>query len=308
MYHPKMIIDLIADNVRKTRNPFGVSNTVINKWWKGVSFRREGDAMLYTGLMYQSVPYIEKTTKQLEKREDTFLGNYLWLGKYVPKSLVSLGFRFLASKKEKEKFNSILGDIHSILVRSNVDFFYRPDLDFYSGILLYDLGDTDNFTAHAKYVAQALKRRGIKKLITVDPHTTYALKVLYPKYTGESFEVKTYFELINFKSENGKEKVTLHDPCFYGRYLKLSDVPIKVLDNLGIECVPVRNSGEFTSCCGGPAESVSPKLTKEILAKRVDELKSTGAPIVAMCPICLGNLMKCGAQVEDFSNLVARCA
>jgi Fe-S oxidoreductase len=308
MYNPKMIIDLIADNVRKTRNPFGVSNGVINKWWKGVSHRREGDAMLYTGLMYQSVPYIEKTTAQLEKNEDKFLANLMWLGKYVPKFLVGLGFRFLASKEDKNKFNNILKDIHKILERSRVDFFYRPDLDFYSGILLYDLGDNEAFIAHAKFVAQTLKKKGIKKLITVDPHTTYAMKVLYPKYTGESFEVKTYFELINFKSKNGKERVTLHDPCFYGRYLQLSEVPLKVLDNLGIECVGVRNSGEFTSCCGGPAESISPKLTREILGKRVEELQSTGAPIVAMCPICLGNLMKSGAQVEDFSNLVARCA
>jgi Fe-S oxidoreductase len=77
---------------------------------------------------------------------------------------------------------------------------------------------------------------------------------------------------------------------------------------MGIECVPVRNSGTFTSCCGGPAESVSPKLTKEVLDRRVEELQTTGAPIIAMCPICLGNLMRAGARVEDLSTLIARCA
>jgi Fe-S oxidoreductase len=81
---------------------------------------------------------------------------------------------------------------------------------------------------------------------------------------------------------------------------------MRVLENLGIECVKVTNSGQFTSCCGGPAESVSPKLTKEILGKRVEELQSTGAPIVAMCPICLGNLMRAGAEVEDLSSVVAQ--
>ena len=100
--------------------------------------------------------------------------------------------------------------------------------------------------------------------------------------------------------------ITLHAPCFYGRYLELSDVPRKVLSNLGVTVDEVRNRGTFTSCCGGPAESVSPALSKEVMERRVEELRSTGAPIVAMCPICLGNLRKSGADVEDLSAILAR--
>ena len=308
MYKPKDIIELIANNVRKTRNPFGAANSTINNWWNGTPMHREGDAMLFTGLMYQLVPYIEKTTGYLERYEDTFVANYVRFGKYMPKFLVRLTFRFLASKEGKKKFNGILKSIVEILLKSKVDFCYRPELDYYSGILLYDLGDIDGFTSHARFVANTLKENGIKKLITVDPHTTYALKVLYPKYTGATFEVKTYFELLNLRGENGTKQVTLHDPCFYGRYLELSEVPVKVLENLGIECVAVRNSGQFTNCCGGPAESISPKLSTEVLSRRVEELKATGAPIVAMCPICMGALMKGGVEVEDLSTLIARCA
>ncbi len=308
MYNPRYIIDVLADNIRKTRNPFGASNGTVNKWWKDTPMRTEGDAMLYTGLMYQLAPYIAKTTKQIERFEDTFFANYVWLNKYAPKFFVKMAFAFMASKKNKQPFNDILNSIVKILVKSDVDFFYRPKLDYYSGILLYDLGDNEGFIEHAKFVAGKLKEKGIKKLITVDPHTTYAMKVLYPKYIGESFEVKTYFELINFEAQDGGRQVTLHDPCFYGRYLEMSDVPAKVLENFGIKNIKVRNSGKFTSCCGGPAESVSPALTKEILSKRYADLKKTGAPIVAYCPICLGNLIKAGADVEDFSTLIARYA
>jgi Fe-S oxidoreductase len=195
-----------------------------------------------------------------------------------------------------------------VLKKSKVDFYYRPELDNYSGVLLYDLGDLDGFIKHARSVASKLKEKGVKKLITVDPHTTYALKVLYPKYTGETFEVKTYFELVNLNGSNGTKQVTLHDPCMYGRYLEMSDVPKKVLENLGIECVAVRNSGPFTNCCGGPAESLSPKLSRELVDRRIEELQSTGAPVVAMCPICMANLAKGGVEVEDLSTLIARCA
>jgi Fe-S oxidoreductase len=316
MYHPKHIIGLIAGNIRKSTNPFGAPNAMINTWWKDIPLRREGDAMLFTGLMYQSMPFIEKTTRQLELLEDTRWAGMIRLGAFAPKILVGLGFRLMTSREERRKFNDILKSIHKILVKSNVDFFYRPELDFYSGVLLYDLGDQDGFVRHASRVAEKLERYGVRKLITVDPHTTYAMKVLYPKYTGKELEVKTYFELADIKSipksveggGNGHERVTLHDPCFYGRYLHLADEPLRVLGDLGVECVGVRNSGTFTNCCGGPAESISPKLNREILGKRTEELQSTGAPVVAMCPICLGNLLKAGVDARDLSTLVAQYA
>ncbi len=308
MYDPKDIIELIAANVRRTRNPFGASNAAINTWWKGLPLRREGDAMLFTGLMYQSVPLIEKTTQYLARYEDSRLARYVRHGRLAPSFLVNLGFRFLAPKKEKEKFNAILASVHKILTRSDVDFFYRPELDYYSGILLHDLGDSEGFARHAAFVAAKLRENGVRKLITVDPHTTYAMKVLYPEVTGEKFEVRTWFQHARIEGQNGHARVTLHDPCFYGRYLELSDVPYAILEKLGIECVPVKNSGKFTNCCGGPAESISPKLTGEVLGRRIEELNAAGAPVIAMCPICLGNLLRAGVRAEDFSTFLARYA
>jgi len=306
MYNPKDMIDLIADNVKKTKSPFGIPKFMANTWWKNTTLDRDGDALLFTGLMYQFLPYIDKTTHYLERYEDSGWVNYLPYTKYIPKLLSGVGLALMTSGKEKKRSSQILQNIVKILQKSNVDFGYRPELDDYSGILLYDLGDQESFVQHAKFVAANLKKAGIKKIITVDPHTTYALKVLYPKYTGERFEIKTYFELIDITSNNGSRRVTLHDPCFYGRYLELSDVPQKVLGKLDIECVNVRNSGEFTNCCGGPAESISPKLSKEVLDRRVEELQSTGLPIIAMCPVCLGNIRKTGANVEDLSTLIER--
>jgi Fe-S oxidoreductase len=308
MYKPRNIIELIAGNVRRSRNPFGAPDWVINRWWKRAGLPRSGDALLFTGLMYQFVPYIERTTWYLERYEDTFLARHVGLGRYVPGFLVGMGFAFMASRGEKKRCNAILHDIAGILTRSGVDFGYRPELDFYSGILLYDLGDVDGFVNHARFVTRKLKDNGVDKLITVDPHTTYALKVLYPKYTGESFTVKTYFELVNFTGKNGMKRITLHDPCFYGRYLELGEVPRRVLEKMGIECAALRNSNQFTSCCGGPAESISPKLAREIGGRRIAELQAADAPVVAMCPICMANLRKGGVEAEDLSTVIARCA
>ncbi|HIP39038.1 MAG TPA: (Fe-S)-binding protein [Desulfocapsa sulfexigens] len=306
MFTPEIIIDTLADNVRKTGNPFGLKKASLNTWWKDSSLTPDGSTLLFTGLMYQLVPYIKATTKYLEKYEDTPKADYIRYGKLVPKSITNMGLNFISSKEDKTSFNTILGNIARILQSSGVSFAYKPDLDEYSGVLLYDLGDQESFIKHAKYVAKKLQDAGIRKLITVDPHTTYAVKVLYPKYTGISFEVQTYFELANLKGEGNSEEITLHDPCFYGRYLKLSDVPQNLLTNLGVSCTKLNTSGPFTSCCGGPAESMSPKLAEEVGKRRVEELAINGKKIVSMCPICLANLQKSGAEVDDLSSLLVQ--
>jgi Fe-S oxidoreductase len=314
MYNPRDIINLIAANIRKTRNPFGISNSQINTWWREAPgfTRRPGDALLLTGLMYQSIPYIEATTRYLERLEGSRWADYLRfapLSRYIPSFLVGRAFSLLTSKAEKKQFNGILQAICRLLTKSGVDFFYHPDMDFYSGILLYDLGDQEGFVEHARSVARTLKLHGVHKVITVDPHTTYALQELYPKYTGVSFEVNPYFALLRpneISRGNGRPPVAIHDPCFYGRYLKLSEGPRRLLTGLGLTYAEVRNCGEFTSCCGGPAESVSPALNQEILGRRVAELKASGAPVVTFCPICLANLLKAGLPVEDLASLLDR--
>ena len=307
MFTPRHIIETLADNVRKTRNPFGLKKSSLNTWWKGGSIPSDGDALLFTGLMYQLVPYIKATTGYLEKYENTPKADYLRYGKFIPKTLTNLGLNLIVSGQDKKSFNVILEDIVKILRSSGVSFGYDPELDDYSGVLLYDLGDQENFVAHARYVAEKLQSRGIKKLITVDPHTTYAVKVLYPKYTGISFEVQTYFEVARLNGRQDSKEVTLHDPCFYGRYLHLSDVPADLLGSLGFSCAQINTSGAFTNCCGGPAESLSPELAEEVGKRRVAELQEPGAPIITMCPICMANLEKSGATVQDLSALLVQC-
>ena len=311
MFNPRDIIKILAANVRQTKSPFGIPKFMVNTWFKDLNLPKKGEYLLFTGLMYQFSPFIETSTQYLEKYENTEMADYLKYAKWVPGYLSGVGLALMTMMtrgKEKRKAAQPLKNIAYLLQKSKVNFAYRPDLDDYSGILLYDMGDQKGFVAHAKKVAQQLKNAGIKKIITIDPHTAYALKELFPKYTGISFDVKPYFELLNFEPKDSGLEVTLHDPCFFGRYLKASDIARKQLSNLGISVTDIRNQGEFTSCCGGPAESVSPSLSNEIMEKRATELKEPGKPIIAYCPICLGNLKKSGANVEDLSTLLTRHA
>lgn len=305
MYDPQTIITLLADNVRKTMSPFAIPKALVNSWWKDQGLDRDGDTLLVTGLMYQFVPFIETATRQLARFEDTPWMDALPYARLAPKWLSGIALALLTPAQAKRKAARHVQNIVTVLRRAGQRFAYRPELDEYSGILLYDLGDQESFVRHARRVADKLRRAGIRRLITVDPHTTYALKVLYPKYADASFEVRTYFEGLSLHCPDKNQRLTLHDPCFYGRYLELSDIPRRVLHDLGYACADVRACGTFTSCCGGPAESLSPKLAGEIGARRLETLDATGAQLVAMCPICLNNLEKAGAKVVDLSTVLA---
>lgn len=306
MFNPKDIIEILARNVRQTMSPFGIPRFMVNTWHKGEDLPRQGEFLLYTGLMYQFTPFIEKSTRYLAAYEDTPMAKYLKYARYVPGYLSGTGLALMTRGTEKKKAGQPLKNVVRLLRQSRVNFGYRPDLDHYSGILLYDMGDQDGFVNHARKVAENLQKAGIQKIITIDPHTTYALKELFPKYTGAGFEVAPYFEFLDLEPKNADLEVTLHDPCFFGRYLGVSHVPRNVLAGLGIRETRIRNSKDFTSCCGGPAESISPRLSSQIMETRARELAEPGKPIVAMCPICLGNLKKAGADVQDLSSLLVQ--
>jgi Fe-S oxidoreductase len=305
MYHPQDIVELLRDNLRKTGNPFGLATQRINTWWKDAGLPEQGEYHLFSGLMYQMLPYIEVATDQMGKWENTRLADYLsWL-RYVPKSLAGLGLNIMTPGQEKKRYQQTLTSISWLLQHSGVDIAYQPEADFYSGILLYDLGDVDGFIQHAENVLQGLRAKGISRVITVDPHTTYALKVLYPHYLGSTLEVTAYFQHLRLKGNGQTKDMTIHDSCFYSRFLQISDVPRQVLAEVGVRTSDLRSNGSFTHCCGGPAESVSPSLAQEVGDHRANQLKENGGPIVSMCPICFANLRKHGAEVHDLASVLA---
>ncbi len=297
MIYPKYIVSLLINNIEKTRNPLGISNPSINNWWKSLEIKRDGDWLLFTGLLYQITPYIDFIVNIFEKIENSKLQHLIPLFKSLPKSPLKL----LVNRNLKGSFDKVLRDIYTIL-NNFVDVYYLPELDFYSGILLHDFGKDEAFEKHASFVVEKLESAGVRKIVTVDPHTTFALRVLYPK----KFEVKTYFEILTGKIQgNCKEKVKIHDPCYYGRFLEISDVYREILDDLGVKYEEVRNSKKLTSCCGGIMEALSPKISREISKLRLEELGK--GKIITLCPICFENLRRAGGNVEDFVGVVKRC-
>ncbi len=287
--HPA--VKLIRDSILRYGNPLGVN---LSGWAKGLSFNPSSKNLLYTGGMYQIMPYAKRIVDIGGARK------LLSILSRFP-ALVKLS-RFVVDRKLKAELEKCLHNIVRLLSSSGIDFKYSRD--FYPGTLLYDLGFVDEFEEHAKIVAGLLAEERVERIITVDPHTHYMLSEVYPKYVDFDFEVVHYLELLNVKFRKYEGVITYHEPCIFSRKLDFF-TPNSILENIA-EVVYPRNSGRKSMCCGGPVESLFPEITEKIAAKRFQELKDTGAEkIITACPICYVNLKK-DPSVIDISEFLIK--
>jgi len=282
---------------------------LIHEWVYELNLPRGGRIILYTGLLYQLTPYIEKFVEYLEKLEMQKLP-MLKVAKYISKIVdISKFLEKQVSKEELERQKRVLKSIAHLLSKAGVKFGYLYEEEPYSGALLYDLGLEELFIEHASKVAELFRKHGVETLITIDPHTTYILRKIYPLYIeGFNLEVKNYLEILDNSELIVKKKInkklTIHDPCLYSRYEKITEEPRRLLKRAGYEIIEVKRNRELTYCCGGPIESISPKLSGEIAKKRLSELKGASREIVVLCPICYSNLKRASDSdviIQDIS-------
>jgi Fe-S oxidoreductase len=163
---------------------------------------------------------------------------------------------------------------------------------------------------------------GVKKIITLSPHSYNAFKNYYPA----NFDVFHYTQILSNLVSKGKlnvpfgtnAKVTYHDPCFLGRHNSEYEAPRQVLNAIpGVELVEMERNRETSFCCGGGSGNFytdflgggedSPSRI------RVREAAGAGASILAVaCPICAIMLdeavkdegLEDSLAVKDISELV----
>lgn len=175
------------------------------------------------------------------------------------------------------------------------------------------LGEAGLYTRLAEENILKFKMKGIKKIITLDPHALNVFKKEYPKLGGK-FEVFHYTEILAglIKDEEialsqYNARVTYHDPCYLGRHNLIYSPPREILKSIpGLELVEMRRNNVNAFCCGGgggnfftdvigPGEDSPGRV-------RIREALNTGAEVVAVaCPSCakmLGDAIK-GEQVDD---------
>lgn len=301
------VLRMIGSSVKRYGFPVPVPKDVVYRWAYELGLPKGGDTVLFTGGLYQLIPYIDTLVRYLEGLEESRFAALLkadWLISVASKLFVR------APKGELEKQYGVLRSVAELLRKAGVQFGYLYEDDMYSGALLYDMGLDDYFKEHAEAVYSKLKSLNVRTLITIDPHTTYLMKEVYGKTLSDyDLKVKNYLEVLANSNiaptKTLSEAVVLHDPCYYARYLRILDEPRKLLRNGGVGIVEPDRGKELTFCCGGPIESITPRLSKSIAQLRMEELAALGNTIVTMCPICyvcLSRVKPAEVTITDISH------
>ena len=312
------IVGLMVDNLAKRKSVFPLSAKKSTHWADGLDLPRGGETVLYTGAMYQLIPSIVSMVRMLEKVEDTFLARWVFLGRFANRfvDLAAIGAR--PSRADRERFDRMLHTIARLLQHADVEFGYLYEDDIYAGALAHDMGADDTLQVHARRVHETLQRHGVKRVITVDPHTTNMLRTVYPEILdGFGIEVVSYLEVLA-GADSGplrrmERDVVIHDSCVYARVEGVIDEPRRLLERAGYTVREPRNGGALTFCCGGPIEALFPKRSREIGERRIEQLREAGdgAEVATMCPICLAALSEAAGgslPLEDISLILWRAS
>lgn len=287
-------------------------------WAEGLGIPRAGRTVLYTGLMYQLMPSLMALQKRLSRFEDSPLTRLFGVGRFVNRALnVSRFTPLLAGRQEQERFDGILRDIALLLRATGVEFGYLYEEELYAGALGHDEGLCRAFERQALRVRDLLRRHGVRRIITIDPHTTNVLRSVYPAVIGsDGIEVQSYLEVLAERGmqprKPAEQSAAIHDSCVYARHEGIVDEPRRLLEAAGIEAKEPEAAGKATFCCGGPIESLFPGKAHAIAKRRLAQLAAVSSRVVTMCPVCLVNLREAAAgqpiAVEDISGWLAEAS
>ena len=167
-----------------------------------------------------------------------------------------------------------------------------------------NMGDTENAKKEAEININGMEAEKYDYIVSACPSCTHQLH-LYPTFFEEGTEMhkrakeladkatdfcKLFYELGGMSEEgDGKPlKVTYHDSCHLKRSLKVSKEQRELLKNIkGVEFVEMN---DCDNCCGfgGSYSLLYPEISAPILEKKIENIKESGADVVALdCPGCL---------------------
>jgi Fe-S oxidoreductase len=308
----KDVLGILRDNLTLRGSLLPLSRARATGWAEEMAIPRGGRTVLYTGLMYQLMPSMIALEKLTARFEDSSLNRLTFLGRLGNRAVNgSRMTSLLVRGADRKRFDGILRDIATLLRAAGVDFGYLYEEELYAGALAHDQGLCQAFERQVLRVHELFRRSGVKRVITVDPHTTNVLRSILPNVVPNSgLKVESYLEVLadrGWKPARPMERsVAIHDSCVYARHEGVIDEPRQLLRDAGVEVLEPEYSGRATFCCGGPVESLFPGKARSIAETRVSQLGAVGKQIVTMCPICLVNLeaaaRKQQAVVDDLSG------
>ena len=209
-----------------------------------------------------------------------------------------------------------------ILKKADIDFGILGKLEKDSGNEVLRFGEEMLYQDLKEQNTEAIRKTGVKQIVTADPHAYNALKNDYDnlvpvKHISQIVAQKISSGVLDLKSCQNPEKIYVyHDPCYLGRHNGIYEDPRMAMDAIdGLTRVELEKSRDRSFCCGGGGLMLfyEPEEETRMGVLRVNMAAAAGATvIVTACPFCLVNIQDAikvaGKEGEmealDFTNLI----
>ena len=195
-----------------------------------------------------------------------------------------------------------------ILRKADINPAYLAEDEWCCGLHAGFSGDIDLERELATHNVEAIERSGAKTVLTTCANCYRTFYTDYPRLVGElPFKVVHAMEVMPELIESGKiefkpgqkVKVTLHDPCHFGkqhlgRHRTLYDETRQIIKSLpNVDFVEMEHIKRWSTCCGGGnsvTSTVTPDFTDYHSLKRCREAKEVADILLTPCVRCVENL------------------
>lgn len=177
-------------------------------------------------------------------------------------------------------------------------------------------GEEAQFQDLARRSIEALRKNGVRRVVTPCPHCLHTLRRDYAQLDGGEppLEVVHHSELLSrlirgralpLDGPAAEMEATFHDPCYLARFENISEAPREVLAAAGVKLRELPHRRERTLCCGGGAAGFVRE--QRIDQPRRAEIGASGVPLlVTACPECRMMLDATLEETRDIAEVVAR--
>ena len=127
-------------------------------------------------------------------------------------------------------------------------------------------GEESQFQDLAGRSLEALKQKGVSRIVTPCPHCLHTLRRDHPPLDGDYHpQVVHYSELmqvliaegkLELRTNGNRREAAYHDPCYLARYEAICDAPRAVLAAAGTTVRELPHRRALTLCCGGGRRGV----------------------------------------------------
>ncbi|MDY7077440.1 MAG: FAD-binding and (Fe-S)-binding domain-containing protein [Chloroflexota bacterium] len=217
-----------------------------------------------------------------------------------------------------------------LLRKAGVEFTYLGEDEACCGIPMLVSGLWDTWEEIMRHNIAAMKKRGVKTVVTTCPACWLVWNQYYPEWAAKlgidyPFETLHFSEILAEQIRSGDlvfdqpvdMRVTWHDSCHMGRAGGIYEPPREVLQAVpGLEFVEMEHNRDQAHCCGSVLSLVAdPKVAERIGDIRLREADAVDAEaVVSTCPCCQVQLRvtakKTGRDlpVVDLGSLVCQAS